>query len=95
MRRPVSSGRDTDPTAEEHGKVTRGLKADAGRDLVFRLGSFLERVGYRGEVHRLYPDATAREARWAGVVEILNFAENHVRRAAEPSLHGFLEELAG
>src|SRR4030095_15004520 len=34
------------------------------------------------------------DARWAGVVEILNFAENHVRRAAEPSLHGFLEELA-
>ena len=35
-----------------------------------------------------------REARWAGVEEILNFAENHVRRAAEPGLHGFLEELA-
>jgi superfamily I DNA/RNA helicase len=34
-----------------------------------------------------------REARWAGVEEILNFAENHVRRAAEPGLHGFLEEL--
>ena len=27
-----------------------------------------------------------REARWAGVEEILNFAENHVRRAAEPTL---------
>jgi superfamily I DNA/RNA helicase len=35
-----------------------------------------------------------REARWAGVVEVLNFAENHVRRSPEPSLHGFLEELA-
>ncbi len=35
-----------------------------------------------------------REARWAGVEEILNFAENHVRRTADPSLHGFLEELA-
>ena len=35
-----------------------------------------------------------REARWAGVLEILNFAENHVRRSADPSLHGFLEELA-
>jgi DNA helicase-2/ATP-dependent DNA helicase PcrA len=35
-----------------------------------------------------------REARWAGVLEVLNFAENHVRRAAEPSLHAFLEELA-
>jgi superfamily I DNA/RNA helicase len=28
------------------------------------------------------------------VLEVLNFAENHVRRTAEPSLHGFLEELA-
>jgi DNA helicase-2/ATP-dependent DNA helicase PcrA len=35
-----------------------------------------------------------REARWAGVLEVLNFAENHVRRAPEPSLHAFLEELA-
>ena len=66
----------------------------AGRDLVMQLGRFLERVGYREEVHRLYPDPMTREARWAGVVEILNFAENHVRRAAEPSLHGFLEQLA-
>jgi DNA helicase-2/ATP-dependent DNA helicase PcrA len=70
-----------------------GLEA-AGRDLVARLGGFLERVGYREEVNRLYPDPMTREARWAGVVEILNFAENHVRRAAEPSLDGFLEELA-
>ena len=45
-------------------------------------------------MNRLYPDPMTREARWAGVVEILNFAENHVRRSAEPSLHGFLEELA-
>ena len=67
--------------------------AGAGRDLVSRLGRFLERVDYRAEVNRLYPDPMTREARWAGVVEILNFAENHVRRAAEPSLHGFLEEL--
>jgi len=70
-----------------------GLEA-AGRDIVSILGRFLDRVGYREEVNRLYPDPMTREARWAGVVEILNFAENHVRRAAEPSLHGFLEELA-
>jgi DNA helicase-2/ATP-dependent DNA helicase PcrA len=68
--------------------------ADAGRDLVFRLQRFLDRVGYEQEVRRLYTEPMTREARWAGVVEILNFAENHVRRAAEPSLHGFLEELA-
>ena len=66
----------------------------AGRDLVSLLARFLERLGYREEVNRLYSDAMTREARWAGVVEILNLAENHVRRAAIPSLHAFLEELA-
>ena len=68
--------------------------AEAGQDLVFRLGRLLETIGYRDEVTRLYPDPRAREARWAGVLEVLNFAENHVRRSAAPSLHGFLEELA-
>jgi DNA helicase-2/ATP-dependent DNA helicase PcrA len=68
--------------------------ADAGQHLVFRLGRFLEAIHYRGEVNRLYDDPMTREARWAGVLEVLNFAENHVRRSAEPSLHGLLEELA-
>jgi DNA helicase-2/ATP-dependent DNA helicase PcrA len=67
---------------------------DAGQHLVFCLGRFLETIAYREEVNRLYPEPLTRDARWAGVVEILNFAENHVRRAAEPSLHAFLEELA-
>jgi DNA helicase-2/ATP-dependent DNA helicase PcrA len=68
--------------------------AEAGQDLVSRLGRLLETIGYRDEVRRLYPDPLVREARWAGVMEVLNFAENHVRRSAEPSLTGFLEELA-
>jgi hypothetical protein len=33
VRRAVGRGRDTDPAAEEHGKVTRGLKTDAGCDI--------------------------------------------------------------
>jgi DNA helicase II / ATP-dependent DNA helicase PcrA len=74
--------------------LARSGLADAGRDLVARLSAFLEAIGYRDEVRRLYPEPMAREARWAGVLEVLNFAENHVRRSARPSLHGFLEELA-
>jgi DNA helicase-2/ATP-dependent DNA helicase PcrA len=65
-----------------------------GRQLVSRLEAFLEAIAYRDEVTRLYSDPMTREARWAGVLEVLNFAENHVRRSAAPSLHGFLEELA-
>jgi DNA helicase-2/ATP-dependent DNA helicase PcrA len=74
--------------------LERSGLAGAGRDIVSRLERFLELVGYRAEVNRLYPDPMAREARWAGVVEVLNFALNHVQRAADPGLHGFLEELA-
>jgi len=67
--------------------------AEAGSQLVHRLESFLNSIAYRDEVTRLYPDPMTREARWAGVLEVLNFAENHVRRSREPSLQGFLEEL--
>jgi len=68
--------------------------ADAGEHLVARLQGFLDAIAYRDEVTRLYADPMTREARWAGVLEVLNFAENHVRRSAEPSLDGFLEELS-
>ena len=54
----------------------------------------METIAYRDEVTRLYTDPMTREARWAGVLEVLNFAENHVRRSSEPSLHGFLEDIA-
>jgi ATP-dependent DNA helicase UvrD/PcrA len=68
--------------------------ADAGRDLVARLHAFLEAIDYRAEVRRLYPDPMTRDARWAAVEEVLNFAENHVARSGRPTLAGFLEELA-
>jgi DNA helicase II / ATP-dependent DNA helicase PcrA len=68
--------------------------SDAGHQLVVRLERFLETIAYRDEVTRLYTDPMTREARWAGVLEVLNFAENHVRRSSEPSLHGFLEDIA-
>jgi DNA helicase-2/ATP-dependent DNA helicase PcrA len=66
----------------------------ATHDLPARLGSLVEAVDYKSEVRRLYSDPMTREARWAGVEEMLNFAENYARRAESPTLHGFLEELA-
>ena len=74
--------------------LDRALLVDAGPGLVAALDRFLQAIDYRAEVTRLYPDPMTREARWAGVEEVLNFAENYVRRASGPSLHGFLEELA-
>jgi len=71
----------------------RGKQGGRG-DLVGFLKSLVNAVGYRAEVERCYPDKEARMARWAGVEEIFNFAENHSRRKANSSIGSFLEELA-
>jgi DNA helicase-2/ATP-dependent DNA helicase PcrA len=68
-------------------------KNEPGRALVAWIRDVLEKVDYRSEVDRIYPDAQAREDRWSGVMEILNFAENHVKRTRSPSVHTFLEAL--
>jgi DNA helicase-2/ATP-dependent DNA helicase PcrA len=62
--------------------------------LVECISALLEAVDYRAEVDRCYPDPRAREARWAGVQEVLNFAENYSRRTSKPTLQEFLEQLA-
>jgi len=83
---------------EGYGKLRDAIDgsglSEAGTELVSRLQRFLETIAYRDEVTRLYAEPMTREARWAGVLEVLNFAENHVRRSPEPSLHGFLEDIA-
>ena len=76
------------------GRLARASVESATHDLVARLGSLLEAVDYKSEVRRLYSDPMTREARWAGVEEMLNFAENYTRRSPSPTLAGFLEELA-
>ncbi|HJS75397.1 MAG TPA: UvrD-helicase domain-containing protein [Vicinamibacteria bacterium] len=75
-------------------RIARVAVDRATHDLPARLGSLVEAVDYKSEVRRLYSDPMTREARWAGVEEMLNFAENYTRRASSPTLQGFLEELA-
>jgi DNA helicase-2/ATP-dependent DNA helicase PcrA len=64
------------------------------RDLPGSIQRLVERVAYRQEVERVHTDPLTRDARWAGVTEIFDFAENYQRRARKPTLAGFLEELA-
>ncbi len=65
-----------------------------GEDLVALARRVVEEVGYRDEVKRLYPTETEFEKRWAAVDEVLNFAENYVRKRKRPGLLGFLNELS-
>jgi superfamily I DNA/RNA helicase len=50
-------------------------------------------VKYHEEIARCYPDAISQQARMAAVEEVINIAENYTRRAAKPTLEGFLEEI--
>ncbi len=69
-------------------------KEEPGRQLVPFLRRVLETVGYRTEVERTYPEPRTRDERWQTVMELCDAAENHVRRAKEPGLRSFLEEVA-
>jgi len=70
------------------------LAQASGLDLVVTIRKALDAVDYRSELFRCYPEPKAREARAAAIGEILNFAENHVRRSGNPTLAGFLQELS-
>lgn len=76
------------------GVLTNSSLANEGCDLVAGVKDLLDRLDYRTEVRRLYPDPVTRGARWAAVEEIFNFAENYSTKAPTPTLAGFLEELA-
>ncbi|HUG52369.1 MAG TPA: UvrD-helicase domain-containing protein [Vicinamibacteria bacterium] len=88
----------SEQAVEGHRKLRAALEAadllGAGPHLSRHLQRLLEAIDYRAEVTRLYSEPMVREARWAAVLEVLDLAESHARRSAEPSLHAFLEDLA-
>ena len=65
-----------------------------GDQLVELTQRLIEEVGYRDEVRRLYPKDEDFDKRWGAVEEVVNFAENYVRRRKRPGLLGFLNELS-
>jgi|694.fasta_scaffold00965_6 DNA helicase-2/ATP-dependent DNA helicase PcrA len=74
-------------------KLVRFGEQDPGRTLVHWMRELLEAVDYRSEVDRAYPDPKMREDRWGAVTQVLDMAENHVRRGKQPGLASFLEDL--
>ncbi|MGQ0612557.1 MAG: ATP-dependent helicase [Planctomycetaceae bacterium] len=83
------------PAAADALERFRQAVAGAARPgAVATMRALLDAVGYRAEVERCYEEAQAREARWAAVEEVLNFAQNYERRRPRGTLAGFLEELS-
>ncbi|MEN6407322.1 MAG: UvrD-helicase domain-containing protein [Thermoguttaceae bacterium] len=51
-------------------------------------------VSYKDELTRLYPQADEQEARWASVEEVVNAVAGYSQRATDPTLAGFLQDVA-
>ena len=54
----------------------------------------IQRTAYRRELERAYPDPNDRDARAATMEEIVNAAANYEEGTREPTLRGFLDEIA-
>lgn len=54
----------------------------------------IEKVGYRRELERTYPDANDLAARTASLEEIINAASSYQQHSREPTLRGFLDDIA-
>ncbi|OHB70168.1 MAG: AAA family ATPase [Planctomycetes bacterium RBG_13_63_9] len=54
----------------------------------------IREIGYQEELARLYTDPAEQQSRWAAVEEVVNAAASYSRRAAQPTLGGFLQEAA-
>jgi len=80
--------------AELRATLARLGAEEPGGRLVRTIRALLDAVDYRVELVRCYPDESVREQRWAAVEEVVNFAENYVRRTRKPTLAEFLEQLA-
>ena len=74
-------------------KLARFGAKDPGRTLVHWMSELLEALDYKSEVERAYPDAKMREDRWNAVTQVLDMAENHVKRNGKAGLTSFLESL--
>ena len=76
------------------GLIERYQRRSHQDPLVEVVRSLIHEIGYREELARLYPDADEQQTRWAAVEEVVNAMGDYRKRAKEPSLAGFLQDIA-
>ncbi len=97
------------PHAEEHVALTPTARVGIQRfrDLLGGLArrakteppvaiarELISEVGYYDEIVRQYPKPEEQQARWASVEEVVNAMGAYQKRAKEPSMAGFLRDIA-
>ena len=62
--------------------------------LVEVVRDLIHEIGYRQEISRLYAEAEDRDSRWQAVEEVVNALGGYAQRAKEPTIAGFLQDIA-
>ncbi|MEX0979388.1 MAG: 3'-5' exonuclease, partial [Pirellulales bacterium] len=65
----------------------------AHASLVEVVSDLIRQIGYHDELARLYSEPLEQQARWAAVEEVVNTLAAYQKRAARPTLAGFLDEV--
>jgi DNA helicase-2/ATP-dependent DNA helicase PcrA len=73
---------------------THHAAAVARRSPVEIVRNLIAEVGYRDEIVRQYPEAGEQQTRWASVEEVVNAAAGYCQREHEPTMAGFVQEMA-
>ena len=67
------------------------LKSETLVDVVSAL---VTQIKYQDEIARLYKDPNDQQSRWAAVGEVINALGSYAKRASQPTLKGFLDDVA-
>ncbi|MBS0207835.1 MAG: UvrD-helicase domain-containing protein [Planctomycetes bacterium] len=87
------------PAARKGVEQLRALVADfsaraKSQPLVDVAVDLLQTLRYQDEIHRLYHEPNDQSSRWASVEELVNSLGSYQDRAKNPTLAGFLEDVA-
>jgi len=74
--------------------IEKQRRENEQRSVVDAVHGIIKRVKYKAELARLYPKPEEQETRWAAVEELVNAAGRYARKAAKPSMAGFIQEMA-
>ncbi len=76
------------------GLIENYRRRSTSGDLAGMLADLVEGIGYRNELQRLYPRPVDAESRWKSIEELINAVAQYESRVNQPTLAGWLEEIA-
>ncbi|MEX2114811.1 MAG: UvrD-helicase domain-containing protein [Pirellulales bacterium] len=75
--------------------LVNGYRARAEKgSLVDAIGGLVNEIGYRDEINRNYDEPLEQQSRWSAVEETFNALGTYEKRAKQPTLASFLDEIA-